>query len=131
MNPGKPSPPPRISEAEWAVMRVLWEAEGATAAREVAQELGTTRDWSERTVKTLLARLVKKGVLGFETQGNRYLYHPLVSREECVQQESRSFLDRVFGGELSPLLASFVRSGELSREELDALRELLDQEEAR
>ena len=122
--------PPRISEAEWDVMRVVWERHPITA-QEVARALDPHRDWSARTVKTLLARLVKKGALGFESEGQRYRYHPLVSRGECVRVESESFLQRVFGGAASPLLAHFVREGRLSPEEFAELRRLLEEEERR
>lgn len=107
-------------------MLLLWQRSPQTAA-EVAAKLCPTHDWTERTVKTLLARLVKKGALGAEPNGKRYLYSPLVSREACVRQESRTFLDRVFGGSASPLLAHFVREGELGETEIQELRSLLDE----
>lgn len=116
--------PPRISDAEWEVMQVLWESAPRCAA-EVAEALAPRRDWSDRTVKTLLGRLLKKGALEAEADGKRYLYRPRVEREECVRAEGQSFLRRVFGGEASPLLAHFVEEAELSGEEIDALRTLL------
>lgn len=125
---------PRISEAEWDVMRVLWDQPGLSA-QEVAAELTPKRDWSDRTVKTLLARLVKKEALRFEVEGKRYRYHPELSREECVRAASRSFVERVFGGAVSPMLAAFVREGlregQLSEREIAELRRLLDEEEGR
>ena len=131
-NPPSPPSPPKISEAEWEVMRVLWDL-GEAEAHEVVQEVGRVRDWSDRTVKTLLARLVRKEALDFEPvgKGKRYRYRPLVSREDCVRAESRSFVQRVFGGDVSPLLATFVRDGELSKAEIAELRRLLDEEESK
>jgi BlaI family penicillinase repressor len=126
--------PPRISEAEWDVMRVLWNRPGLFA-QEVAARIPGERNWSDRTVKTLLGRLVKKGALDFEVEGKRYRYRPALTREECVRAASRSFLERVFGGAVSPMLATFVReglrAGKLSEEEIAELRRLLDEEEAR
>ena len=119
-----PTEPPPITEAEWQVMQLLWELL-PVGARELAAELGRRQGWSEATVKTLLNRLLKKGALGYELDGQRYLYHPAVSREECVESESESFLHRVFAGKTSPLLAHFLREGRLSAEEVDELRELL------
>ena len=128
------SEPPRISEAEWDVMRVLWDRPGLLA-REVVQALEPTHDWSDRTVKTLLARLVKKGVLRYEAEGRRYRYRPALSREACVRAESRSFLERVFDGAVSPMLAAFVRQGlregQLSADEIAELRRLLEEEARR
>ena len=121
---------PRVSEAEWAVMQVLWDRHPLTAA-EVIEALPADHDWSDRTVKTLLSRLSKKGVLGHEEEGRRYLYRPLLSREQCVQAESESFVKRVFGGAASPLLAHFLREGDLSAAEIAELRALLRALEAR
>ncbi|MDF1800903.1 MAG: BlaI/MecI/CopY family transcriptional regulator [Planctomycetota bacterium] len=120
-------PLPRISDAEWEVMLLLWERAPRTA-NDVAATLGPVHDWNERTVKTLLARLVKKGALAATPDGKRYLYEPAISRDACVRRETRSFLDRVFGGSASPLLAHFVREGELGAGELEELRALLDAE---
>lgn len=115
---------PRISDAEWDVMNVLWE-EHPLGAVQVAERLADRKDWSPQTVKTLLGRLVRKGALGFLRVGRRYLYHPKVSRERCVRAESRSFAERVFGGAGSPLLVQMVREADLSPEEIDELRRVL------
>ncbi len=124
------NPSPRISEAEWEVMHAIWSL-GQANAQDVVQALRPAKDWSDRTVKTLLARLVKKGALGYEAQGKRYLYRPLVERDACVQAESDSFIERVCGGTLSPLLASFVRTRKLSAEEIRELKRLLEDQEER
>ncbi|HSZ59159.1 MAG TPA: BlaI/MecI/CopY family transcriptional regulator [Tepidisphaeraceae bacterium] len=118
--------PPAISDAEWDVMQVLWETSRLTA-NEVVERVLARRNWNPRTVKTLLNRLMRKGVLGFEPEGKRYRYFPKVSREECVRNESRSFLDRVFGGALGPMLAHFVNETPLTPDEMSLLRELIDQ----
>ena len=118
--------PHRISEAEWIVMQEIWRTtpQPRTAA-EVAAELMQRTDWSPRTIKTLLSRLVKKGALTFETEGNRYLYRPAVEQSECVRQESRSFVKRVFGGQTMPALVHLVQSESLSDEQIEELRHLL------
>ncbi|HUP48254.1 MAG TPA: BlaI/MecI/CopY family transcriptional regulator [Thermoanaerobaculia bacterium] len=113
--------PPQISDAEWDVMQVLWETSPLSGS-EVADRLGG----HPKTVKTLLGRLVRKGVLRFREENNRYLYRPAVPRERYVEEESRSFLERVFGGEATPALVHFVESVELSEEEIRELRELLE-----
>jgi len=112
----------KISEAEWKVMQVIWHRHPIAAA-DILAELSGEVPWKDKTVKTLINRLVNKGVLGFEKQGKAYLYHPLVSRAESVGRETRGFLDRVFGGSLKPMLAHFVDQEELSKEDL---RELID-----
>ena len=120
--------PPRISEAEWDVMRVVWGKNPVTAS-DVAEVLSPKRGWSDRTVKTLLSRLVKKRALAFDVEGKRYLYRPRLARAACEQAESDSFLARVFGGAASPLLAYLVREKGLSRKEISELRRLLAERE--
>ena len=117
---------PRISDAEWEVMTLLWQQSPRTAA-DVFQELGSAQQWTERTVKTLLSRLVKKGALVATPEGKRYLYEPAVSQADCVRREAKTFMDRVFGGAASPLLAHFVREGELGEQQLEELRALLEE----
>lgn len=122
---GKPS----ISTAEWTVMRVIW-THGPQKAREVIELLRGQVDWKPRTVKTLLNRLVKKAVLGFEEQGREYVYHALVEEDEIIRVETRAFLDRVFGGTLAPLVAHLADDGELSSDEIAELRQIIDAHES-
>lgn len=116
--------PPQISDAEWEVMQVLWESSPRTAS-EVVDALAAPMQWHPKTIKTLLARLVKKGVLRYREEGNRYIYRPAFERELYVAQESKSFLERVFGGATAPMLVHFVEQAELSDEDLDELRAVL------
>jgi BlaI family transcriptional regulator, penicillinase repressor len=116
---------PRISEAEWQVMDVLWQRSPQTA-NEVVEALARRVDWEPATIKTMLNRLVKKGALKFKTEGKRYLYAPAVTRDACVRTEGRSFLDRVFGGAAGPLIAHFVEDANLSKDEITELRRMLD-----
>jgi BlaI family penicillinase repressor len=119
-----------ISAAEWQVMHVVWEQKAATAA-EVIAALASATGWRHRTVRTLLARLVEKGALAAEAQGNRYVYRPLVSRNACVRQESRSFLEKVFSGDVGELLVHFVRGTQISQEQIEELKRLLDEKRPR
>ena len=132
----KPPPVPQISDAEWEVMKVVWD-HGPLTAGDVVRRLGDVppghpaRGWRPRTVKTLLARLVrKKAVAATEEAGagesRRFLYRAAVAREQCVRQETRSFLDRVFGGAAGPMLAHFVSEAPLTDDEIRRLRDLLD-----
>lgn len=120
---------PRISQSEWEVMEVLW-GRGSATARDVCRSLADKKSRSDRTVKTLLARLVKKGALGFAAEGKRYLYSPRVSRDASLRAESRSFLARLAGASASPLLATFVREAKLDRREIAELKRILAEKEA-
>jgi BlaI family transcriptional regulator, penicillinase repressor len=122
---------PAISDAEWDIMRSLWDRErdGATA-QDVVDDLAARRRWSPQTVKTLLARLVKKGAVAAEPQGRRFVYRPRVSRAAAVRAEGRSFVSRVFGGAVAPAVIHFVKTGRLSDAEIAELRRVLDGEES-
>ena len=123
---------PSISDAEWEVMNLLWASipDRLTAADVVAGVSGRN-DWSPRTVKTLLNRLVKKKAITFDVDGNRYLYYPAIKRDECVRSETRSFLNRVFGGATGPMLAHFVSQSKLSSQEIAELKRLLADKQQR
>jgi BlaI family transcriptional regulator, penicillinase repressor len=116
---------PLISEAEWKVMRLLWK-KSPQPAYDVIKVLGAEQDWHPNTVKTLLARLHKKKIVAVEKYKNLFLYSPLVSEEECIQAESESFLERLFGGAVQPLLVHFARKKMLSKKDLEDLRRILE-----
>lgn len=116
--------PERISDAEYAVMDVLWHESPLTAA-DVIGRAPPARKWSAQTVKTLLSRLVAKGVAGAEADGRRFLYRPLVAREDYVASESRKLVDRLFGGRLSPLVAHMAEREALTPEDIAEIEALL------
>jgi BlaI family penicillinase repressor len=119
-------PAPRISEAEWEIMKVVWK-KAPCSAREISAALAVRFRWSPATVKTFLNRLLGKGALRFEKNGNAYLYSPIHTEEEFRAAEAESFLRRVFDGSFSPMVAHFVRSRRLSASELDGLEQLIRQ----
>jgi BlaI family penicillinase repressor len=114
----------QISPAEWDVMAAVWES-GSTTAAEVIACLGESHDWSHRTIRTLLARLVEKGALKYTADGKAYIYRPAVTREQCVRQEGRTFMNKVFGGDVGALLVHFVEDAQLSPDKIEKLRQLL------
>jgi len=114
----------RISEAEAAVMDVLWAGSPLTA-QQVISRVPSERGWSVNTVKTLLARLVAKNAVAHEADGRRYLYRPLVARGDYVAGESQRLIDRLFGGRLTPLVAHLAERDALSAEEITEIKALL------
>jgi len=120
---------PAITETEWKIMKVVWERGSSTAQQIVDALMETDKRWHPKTAKTLLNRLVRKNALGFRKEGRAYIYRPLVNEQECVGAETESFLDRVFGGSLKPMVAHFVEKQKLSRKEIRELKALLDQKE--
>lgn len=117
---------PKISDAEWEIMKVLWAGAPRTAG-EIIEVLEGSREWSPKTVRTLIKRLSEKGAIGFNQTGRIYLYFPLVQEEECVQSETKSFLKRIYGGTLRPMLVNFLQDEKLSREDIDELKRILDE----
>ena len=105
-------------------MQALW-ARGAMSAEELKAELRAAEGWGEATVKTLINRLLNKGALKSQRGDGRTTYVPLLSREDYLTAESRSLLDRLFGGQLSPLVAHFARQRQLSPEDIARLRRLI------
>lgn len=114
-----------ISDAESLVMEVLWN-EHPLSAEEVVAALAKTMDWQEPTIKTLLNRLLNKGAIAAERDGRRYLYRPLLSREDYVHAESKSLLDRLFDGRVAPLVAHFSERRKLSKKDIGELKRLIE-----
>ena len=119
--------PPQISDSEWNVMKVVWES-GPLTAGQIVQRMASQSDWHPRTIKTLLSRLVKKGAVAMEEDGKRFLYRAKVTREACRRYETRSFLSRVFDGAVAPALVHFLKQSDLSREEIEELKKILERE---
>jgi BlaI family penicillinase repressor len=114
----------RMTQAEWAVMTVVWQR-APVAASAVVEELHASKEWSLATVRTLLRRLVNKGALAQEAEGKRYIYRPLVSMTACVRQESESLWERVLGRAPSAALIHLVKRADLTKADIQELRRIL------
>lgn len=117
---------PKISEAEWEVMKVIW-ANSPCTSNQIINTLAESTDWNPKTVKTLISRLVNKNVLGYKEDGRRYLYYSLVQEDECIKAENQSFLSKVYNGALKSLLVSFIKESDLSKEDVEDLKRILDE----
>lgn len=116
---------PSISEAEFQVMKVIWE-KSPVGTTEVVTELEKTTDWKPKTIQTLLSRLVKKDVLSFKREGRVFVYTPLVKESDYLSQESDSFLKRFYNGTLNAMVVNFLDQDRLSDDEIERLREILE-----
>jgi BlaI family penicillinase repressor len=116
---------PRVSEAEWEIMQVLWKTSPMTA-NDIVEELSGKTPWKRETIRTLINRLVQKKALGFEKKGRQYDYFPLVTKTECILEETKSFLRRFHDGSIEPMLAAFVEEEQLSPEKIARLRQILN-----
>ena len=114
----------RIAEGEYAVMEVLWDEAPLTAA-DVTARVPEDKGWSLATVKTMLSRLLAKGVLSHEEDGRRYLYRPAIARDAFIERESEKLLDRMFGGRVTPLVAHLAERNRLTPEDIAEIEALL------
>jgi predicted transcriptional regulator len=114
----------KISQAELTVMEVLWN-KSPLAASDIAKALAGEKDWNIRTVKTLLSRLVEKKALQTTPDGRRYLYAPLVSRDDYSAKAARRLSDRLFGGRAAPLVAHLAEGRGLTDEDIAELEALI------
>ncbi|MEP6634435.1 MAG: BlaI/MecI/CopY family transcriptional regulator [Luteimonas sp.] len=114
----------QISEAESIVMDVLWQRDPQTA-EDVVAALAQSQHWQEPTIKTLLNRLLNKGAIMATRDGRRYLYAPVLTREDWVLGESQGLLKRLFNGRIAPLVAHFGEHGKLSATDIAELKRLI------
>jgi BlaI family penicillinase repressor len=115
----------RITDAELDVMEVLWGADEPLTAADIAERIDPDRDWTLATVKTMLSRLAAKGTISYRVEGRRFLYSPAIARESYVGSESRRFVDKLFGGRLSPLVARLAEEDSLDEEDIAAIEAIL------
>lgn len=117
---------PQISEAEFEVMKTVWKY-APISTNEITEKLLQTTSWSPKTIQTLIKRLVTKGVLTYEKQSRVFVYTPTVKENEYINQESNSFLNRYYDGDITAMVSSYMENDRLSEAELDTLRALLSQ----
>jgi BlaI family transcriptional regulator, penicillinase repressor len=115
----------RITDAELDVMEALWGAAEPLTAAEIAERIDQTRDWTLATVKTMLSRLAAKGAISYRVEGRRFLYSPAIERQSYVGSESRRFVDKLFGGRLSPLVARLAEEDSLDDDDIAAIEAIL------
>ncbi|GCD10920.1 BlaI/MecI/CopY family transcriptional regulator [Clostridium tagluense] len=118
----------KISNSEWEIMKYAWGNVPCTA-NEIVDALSKITDWKSNTIRTLINRLIKKEVLGYkidEKDKKTYYYFPLLSENECIKAESDSFIKRVFNGSLNGMIANFLNESELSDEDIEELKNILD-----
>ena len=111
---------PQISEAEFEVMKIIWKYAPIST-----NEIVKTTTWSPKTIQTLIKRLVTKGVLSYEKQSRVFVYTPLVGEDEYIRQESNTFLNRFYNGNITAMLSAYIDNDKLSEAEINELRSLL------
>ena len=116
---------PQISEAEFEVMKIVWQY-APVSTNEITDRLMKTTSWGAKTIQTLIKRLTNKGALTYEKEGRVYVYTPLVKENEYISQQSNSFLRRFYDGDITAMLSAYIKNDRLSAEEIGTLRSILD-----
>lgn len=116
---------PPISDAEFEVMDVIWKF-APISTNEITDRLSRHKDWSPKTIYTMLSRLEKKGVIAHEKQSRVFVYTPCVQKEAYLAVESRTLANRFFDGAMKQMVVSFLDRKELTVEDLDELQSILD-----
>ncbi len=119
----------RISEAEWSIMKVLWDgcenSDRGMTLGEIIQKLANITDWSSTTIRTLIIRLAEKDAVGIDKTTGVYKYFPKSSKSDCVKCEVEAFVERVFDKSAHDLMVSLINSGTLTAEEKKDIIRLL------
>jgi predicted transcriptional regulator len=116
----------RISAAESLIMEALWR-QSPMSAEDIVAEVGPAQNWADKTVRTLINRLLTKEAVSAARDGRRYLYSPAIERADYVQSESRGLVDRLFDGKLAPLVSHFAETNQLSADDIAELKRLLSE----
>ena len=117
---------PQISEAEFEVMRIVWD-QGPVSTNEVTDQLVQSTDWSPKTIQTLIRRLVTKGALTYEKKGRMFVYTAAVEEGEYLRSKTLSFVEHYFSGNISALVSAYIESAALSAEDIESLRGVLSE----
>ena len=115
---------PQISESEFEIMKIVWKY-APISTNEITEKLLQTTSWSPKTIQTLIKRLVIKGALTYEKQSRVFIYTQLVKESEYIGQESNSFLNRYYNGDITAMLSAYIENDRLSEAEINTLRSLL------
>lgn len=116
---------PKISDAEWEVMKVLWERSPQTST-EIIETIKEKIEWSPKTIHTLISRLVKKGAVSVDKKGSNYEYSADVEQDEVIRAETKSFVNKLYNGSVHMLIANFLKDEHLLPEEIDELKRILE-----
>ncbi|MGH4124688.1 MAG: BlaI/MecI/CopY family transcriptional regulator [Clostridium sp.] len=115
-----------ISDAEWIVIKILWEKSPLTST-DIIEALSPQTNWSPKTIHSLISRLVKKGAVGVNKDCSQFQFFPLVEKKDCVMKETRSFIKKVYDGSLKLMVTNFIKDEKLSKDEIEDLQRLLNE----
>lgn len=127
---GKSTP----SENEWVIMEILWKQGTPLTATEIIDRLKGIKDVSPKTIRVLINRLLKKGIITYqvdERDSRIYHYVPAKTKEACLKEKSERFIQSYFGGNQMGMVAALVRNDSFSEEQINELIQILEEEKAK
>ncbi len=116
---------PSISDSELEIMKIIWR-DKRTTTNKIIEELADEVEWKPNTVKTLVNRLLNKNAISFDKAGKEYYYYPLVMKEEYIEKESESFINKFFNGSINSMLLNFVKNQKISAKDIEELQYILN-----
>jgi len=119
---------PSITDAELEIMRVLWLNPDCPSS-EIVEQLSDRMGWSSNTTRTLLSRLVQKEAAGARLDKHskrKQLFYPQFSELEYQRSETMTFMKKLYGGAIKPMLANFLQDQKLNAQEIEDLKALFD-----
>jgi BlaI family penicillinase repressor len=119
-----------ISDSEWKVMKAIWR-KSPISGGEIVEELEHETDWNPKTIHTLIRRLVTKGAITAKKEKTYYSYYAAVSEDECVKEETKTFLEKCFNGSFNMLISNFIKDENLSEKDIEELEALLNSKKSR
>lgn len=119
----------KISEAEYEVMKVLWD-NGEMTSIDIIDCLSKKKKWNHNTIRTLITRLLnKKAIKIVSKEGKTYIYTYVLKQDKYIKQESTNFIDKLYNGSVKNMLLNFVKEDRLSKEDINDLIKLIESEE--
>lgn len=119
-----------LSNSEWYVMENLWEANPKTATQ-LVKAMEEETGWAKSTTKTVLKRMEQKGYIAFREGEKAREYYPVLQRDEVVEKETSSFLNRIYNGSLGLLVNTLVKKQDIPEEEVEELYEIIKEAKER
>lgn len=116
----------RLPDSELEIMMIIWEANQPVTSAYVSEKLKDKKKWKITSILTFLARLTEKGFIKSRRQGKINIYSAIIGEQEYLENESKSFLEKLYGNSLTTFVASLYRSNAINDEDLTELRQFIN-----
>lgn len=115
----------KLSDSEWKIATALWSNNSMTVM-ELTKSFSDDTGWSKNVVITLLKRMEEKGAISFTQDGRTKNFYMVIDRSEAEMEETTTFLDKVYSGNVGLMISNLIKSDKLSREDIEELQKILE-----